>query len=161
MGISMRQASNATKIARMHDIGACEMAVSVPAAAQRRRCAASSARRATLTALARLGEAAARAVADGAISIPRKRISAGAADGENDVRHYNIPDIDRARIRALRTVFAERLSEPEHDQLCRIIFAGRITPAQSEIVAALHSELWHQRMELQADQGGGNSDAAV
>lgn len=74
---------------------------------------------------------------------------------------YDIPDLDRARIRDLRTVYADRLSEAEHDQLCSIIFAGHITPAQSEIVAALHSELWHDRMELQAVQGGGQSDAVA
>lgn len=68
---------------------------------------------------------------------------------------YSIPNLDRARIRDLRTIYAERLSDPEHDQLCAIIIAGRITPAQSEIVAALHAQVWHDRMAAQADRGGG------
>lgn len=68
---------------------------------------------------------------------------------------YDIPEIDRARIRDLRTIYADRLNEVEHDQLCNIVFAGRITPAQSEIVAALCTKFWHDRMELQAVQGGG------
>jgi len=69
---------------------------------------------------------------------------------------YDIPDLDRARIRLLRTIYADRLSEAEHDQLCSIVFAGRITPAQSAIVAALCTKFWHDRMELVAVQGGGN-----
>ena len=67
---------------------------------------------------------------------------------------YQIPDLDRARIRDLRTIYAERLSDPEHDQLCAIILAGRITPAQSAIVAALHAQVWHDRLRTQADRGG-------
>lgn len=135
------RASNATKIGQRRGAGDCEMTVCVPAAAQRRLCAESSASRATLTALAHLGEAAARAAADGAISTPRKRTSAGAADGANEMRRYDIPEIDRARIRDLRTVYAEALTESERDAIVTIVFRGAMTRAESEWVMKTHAEL--------------------
>lgn len=64
---------------------------------------------------------------------------------------YTIPDVDRARLRDLRTIYAERLSEAEHDQLAGIILRGAITEAESQIVAALHAQLWHDRMNAQAE----------
>lgn len=130
-----------TKIGRRRGTGDCELTVCVPAAAPRRLCEGSSASRATRTALARLGEAAARAVADGAISTPRKRISAGAAGGANEMRRYSIPDIDRARIRDLRTIYAEALTESEHDAIVKIILRGSMTKAESGWIMKTHAEL--------------------
>lgn len=68
---------------------------------------------------------------------------------------YTIPDVDRARLRDLRTIYAERLSEAEHDQLAGIILRGAITEAESQIVAALHAQLWHDRLAAQAEPVGG------
>ncbi len=69
---------------------------------------------------------------------------------------YAIPGPDRARIRELRTVFAERLSEEEHDQLAGIILRGRISPAQAEFVRALHDKLSRQREHgVFSEQAGG------
>lgn len=130
-----------TKTGRRRDTGGSEMTVCVPAAARSRLFEGSSASRATLTALARLGEAAACAVADGAISTPRKRICAGAAGGGSEMRRYNIPDVDRARIRDLRTIYAEALTESEHDAIVKIILRGSIMRAESEWVMKTHAEL--------------------
>ena len=75
---------------------------------------------------------------------------------------YTIPEPDRARLRDLRTIYAESLSEAEHDQLAGIILRGAITEAESQIVAALHAHLWHARMQAHAEPvGGGNSDALL
>lgn len=70
-------------------------------------------------------------------------------------RLYSIPDADRIRLRDLRTIYAERLSEAEHDQLAGIILRGAITEAESQIVAALHTQLWHDRMNAQTEPVGG------
>lgn len=137
---SMRQANNATKIGQRRGTSACEMTVCVPAAARRRLCAESSANHATVTALAHLGEAAARAVADGAISIPRKKICAGAAGGANEMRRYNIPDVDRAQIRDLRTVYAEALTESEHNAIVKIVLRGSVMKAESGWIMKTHAE---------------------
>lgn len=133
--------SSDTKIGQRRGTGDCEMAVCVPAVAPRRLCAESSASPATMTALARLGEEAARAAADGAISTPRKPISAGAAGGANEMPRYNIPDVDRARIRELRTVYAEALTESEHDAIVKIILRGSMTRAESGWIMKTHAEL--------------------
>lgn len=70
---------------------------------------------------------------------------------------YSIPEPDRTRLRDLRTIYAERLSEAEHDQLAGIILRGAITEAESQIVAALHAQLWHDRMQAQAESVGGGA----
>ena len=71
-----------------------------------------------------------------------------------------IPDADRVRLRDLRTIYAERLSEAEHDQLAGIVLRGAIIEAESQIVAALHAQLWHDRMNAETESvRGGNSDA--
>ena len=67
-------------------------------------------------------------------------------------RLYSIPECDRARLRNLRTIYAERLSEEEHDQIAGIILRGRITPAESQVVAALHDYLAGDRARM---LGGG------
>ncbi len=69
------------------------------------------------------------------------------------MKRYRIPDADRERLRALRTTFAHRLSDEEHDQLAGIILRGRITPAESQIVAALHARF---TVDVAAVQGGGS-----
>lgn len=74
---------------------------------------------------------------------------------------YTIHEADRARLRDLRTIYAERLSEAEHDQLAGIILRGTITDAESQIVAALHATLWHDRMHAQAESVGGQSNALL
>ena len=73
------------------------------------------------------------------------------------VTTYTIPDADRVRLRDLRTIYAERLSEAEHDQLAGIILRGAITEAESQIVAALHAQLWHDRMHAQAESVRGGA----
>lgn len=58
---------------------------------------------------------------------------------------YTIPEADRARLRDLRTIYAEGLMEAEHDAIAKIILRGSITSAESAWVLKTHAE---QRMAL-------------